>query len=269
MKEITSKNANVQLNSGFETLSLHLQETMCLTLNADKGTSVEMLITYDGTQADLHIDVNAADDCELRLLFWSEMNEPVHFELTINAQTNSKVHIGIADLQAAEADYRIKTILSHEGAEVNVTSACLAYHKHWLMNMEHQKAHTSSLMKNFAVTSENGDYRMEACGAIQKGAYECSSHQTSRVLTMSDNHQCEVTPLLLIDENEVKASHATAVGQPDEGQLYYLKSRGLSTKHALGLLKLSYLLPITEVISDAQIQKQLRMQIEEKVMKHD
>lgn len=269
MKEITNKNASVKLNNGFEQLSLHLQETVDLALYADKGTRAEMLITYDGTQADLHIDVNAADDCELRLLFWSEMSEPIHFDLAINAHYNSKVDIGIADLQAAEADYRIKAKLCHEGSEVNVTSACLAYHKHWLMNMEHQKAHTNSLMKNFAVTLENGDYRMEACGAIEKGAYECSSHQASRVLTMSDNHQCEVIPLLLIDENEVKASHATTVGQPDEGQLYYLKSRGLSTKQALGLLKLGYLLPIIEVISDAETQKQLRMQIEEKVMEHD
>ena len=55
---------------------------------------------------------------------------------------------------------------------------------------------------------------------IVKGAHASESHQTTRVLTLSDHHNSEVVPVLYIDENDVKASHATTLGQPDENQLY-------------------------------------------------
>ena len=62
----------------------------------------------------------------------------------------------------------------------------------------------------------------------KKGCAQAQSHQTTRVLTLGKDHTAKVIPLLLIDENEVKASHALSIGQPDEEQLYYLCSRGLS-----------------------------------------
>ena len=75
-------------------------------------------------------------------------------------------------------------------------------------------------------------------------------------------------PLLLIDENDVKASHATTLGQPDENQLYYLQTRGLSRKQALGLLTVGYIMPITELFEDETINQKLKNEIEMKVGLH-
>ena len=75
-------------------------------------------------------------------------------------------------------------------------------------------------------------------------------------------------PVLLIDENEVKASHATTLGQPDENQLYYLQTRGLSRSQALGLLTLGYLLPISELFDNEEIKEKLKNEIEKKVGLH-
>lgn len=269
MKTITDNQARIKAESGFETYRIQADETIDLHIDADKGTNSELLIAYDGTQADLHISVHAAADCELRLLFWNQAEKQLSFHLDINDISNSHIQVGIADLQDGESDYHIQAELCRDDASVQITTVCMANHKHWLMNMRHCHAHTHSVMKNFAVVEENGDYRMEAGGIIEKGAYESSTHQQSRVLTMSENQQSEVLPILLIDENEVKASHATTVGQPDANQLYYLQSRGLTSKQALGLMKLGYLLPITAIFSNQDIQKQLQRQIEEKVMNHD
>ena len=72
-------------------------------------------------------------------------------------------------------------------------------------------------------------------------------------------------PLLLIDENDVKASHALTIGQPDEDQLYYLQSRGLTTKQAVGLLSIGYFLPVIELIDNEEEKVQLRQEMESKV----
>lgn len=85
---------------------------------------------------------------------------------------------------------------------------------------------------------------------------------------MSEQHDSEVVPVLLIDENDVKASHATTLGQPDENQLYYLQTRGLSRKQALGLLTVGYIMPITELFEQEAIRNALKDEIEMKVGLH-
>ena len=119
-----------------------------------------------------------------------------------------------------------------------------------------------------AFVKDKASFCMEATGKIEKGAHDSASHQTTRVLTMSEKHNSEVHPVLLIDENEVKASHATTLGQPDENQLYYLQTRGLSRSQALGLLTLGYLLPISELFDNEEIKEKLKNEIEKKVGLH-
>lgn len=123
-------------------------------------------------------------------------------------------------------------------------------------------------MENYAVVEDGAHYHMEATGKIIRGAYESNSHQKTRVLTMSEQHDSEVVPVLLIDENDVKASHATTLGQPDENQLYYLQTRGLSRKQALGLLTVGYIMPITELFEQEAIRNALKDEIEMKVGLH-
>ena len=84
-------------------------------------------------------------------------------------------------------------------------------------------------------------------------------------MTLGKDHKAQVIPLLLIDENDVKASHAQTIGQPDEEQLYYLKSRGLSQRQAMGLLSIGYLLPILELVSDEATKEKMREEMESKV----
>ena len=84
-------------------------------------------------------------------------------------------------------------------------------------------------------------------------------------MTLGKDHKAKVIPLLLIDENDVKASHAQTIGQPDEDQLYYLQSRGLTNRQAMGLLSIGYLLPVLERIRDEDLKKELQQTMESKV----
>ena len=106
---------------------------------------------------------------------------------------------------------------------------------------------------------------MWANGNIENGCHESQSHQKTRVLTLSKGHTAKVTPLLLIGENQVKASHALSIGQPNEEQLYYLQSRGLSKQQALGLLSIGYFMPVIHQIEDENQQILLQSEMERKV----
>lgn len=133
------------------------------------------------------------------------------------------------------------------------------------MEIIHERPHTVGTMENYCIVKEDAACIIKAVGNIPKGSYGSESHQKSRVLTMSDRHSSEVVPILYIDENDVKASHAMTLGQPDADQLYYLQTRGLNLEQALGLMSIGYFLPVIEQIANKELREQIQCRVEEKV----
>lgn len=252
-----------------ECVEIHDCESLNLRIETADRTHAQLWIAYDGTQMSLDVQIALGCDSELTVLFWNRLNDALKMRMHIGGKSGSHALISIGDLQDGDGDYHIQADMNAVHSDVELTSVCMAAHKHWHVDFNHHQPHTTGLMHHFAVVEENGDYLMEASGRIDKGAYEAESHQSSRVLTMAQKQRSEVQPILYIDENNVKASHATTLGQPDEAQLYYLQSRGLSRSMALGLLRMGYLMPIVYALKHEEWQRQLQQEIEEKVIRHD
>lgn len=78
-------------------------------------------------------------------------------------------------------------------------------------------------------------------------------HHPARCLTIGEINQANAQPLLVIDENDVTASHATSLGTIDPEQLFYLQTRGLSFEDSIKLLFESYLIKDLDFIHDHQV----------------
>ena len=160
----------------------------------------------------------------------------------------------------------VKYFLKESGADAFVMTSTLSSAKNTFdVECVHEVCMTSSMMENYAISKESGNYTITASGRISKGAYGSKSHQSTRVLTMGNKQNASVTPLLLIDENDVEASHACAVGAMNEDHLYYLKTRGLNDTQALGLLTLSYVLPLLRIVEGTCFEEIVEKEIESKV----
>jgi Fe-S cluster assembly protein SufD len=64
---------------------------------------------------------------------------------------------------------------------------------------------------------------------VRKEARGTNALQTNRNIKLSDGAWAESVPNLEIENNDVRCSHASAVGPVDEDQLFYLESRGIPT----------------------------------------
>ncbi len=62
---------------------------------------------------------------------------------------------------------------------------------------------------------------------VRRGAVGTNAYQTNRNLVLSEGAHADSVPNLDIAENDVRCSHASAVGPIDEEQRYYLESRGI------------------------------------------
>jgi Fe-S cluster assembly protein SufD len=67
---------------------------------------------------------------------------------------------------------------------------------------------------------------------VRKDARGTNAFQTNRNIKLSDGAWAESVPNLEIENNDVRCSHASAVGPIDEEQRFYLESRGVPTSVA-------------------------------------
>jgi Fe-S cluster assembly protein SufD len=75
---------------------------------------------------------------------------------------------------------------------------------------------------------------------MHKGARRAEASQTNRNLVLSEGAHADSVPNLDIEENDVRCSHASAVGPIDPEQRFYLESRGISPDVAERLILLGF-----------------------------
>lgn len=75
---------------------------------------------------------------------------------------------------------------------------------------------------------------------IQKGATKSDASQTNRNLVLSEGAHADSVPNLDIEENDVRCTHASAVGPIDAELRFYLESRGLPPDVADRLILLGF-----------------------------
>jgi Fe-S cluster assembly protein SufD len=94
---------------------------------------------------------------------------------------------------------------------------------------------TSNLLFKGAV---GGRSRSVYTGMIRVGkqARGTNAFQTNRNVKLSDGAWAESVPNLVIENNDVRCSHASAVGPVDAEQRFYLESRGVPTEDAERLI---------------------------------
>jgi Fe-S cluster assembly protein SufD len=85
---------------------------------------------------------------------------------------------------------------------------------------------------------------------VDEAARGTNAQQTNRNLKLSDEAWAESVPNLEIKNNDVRCSHASAVGPIDEEQRWYLESRGVPTGVAERLIVAGF---FEEVVADLPV----------------
>ena len=104
---------------------------------------------------------------------------------------------------------------------------------------------------------------------VRKGAAGTNAFQTNRNLVLSQGAHADSVPNLEIDEQDVRCSHASAVGPVDEEQRYYLESRGVPSDIAERLIVLGFLDDILKSAGLPGLAKHLRHAMAEKLDRAD
>lgn len=251
------------LPEGYVERTIDTLESLNYTLVCDKKTELFIQIN-EATDVSLSLEVTQSGQCSI--FIWNESKQSIRLVEKYTVESNGDLKLAYGDLNDQNSVREVEVNLSQPGGQASIKSAVLAQSKkETKMVCTSFAPHTSCHIENYGVVTQGGSYYMDAIGAIKKGAYGSESHQTSRALTVNTTPQATIIPQLLIDENDVNASHATSIGQVDENQMIYLQSRGLTKDQVMELITVGYLLPIANFFEKEELKEKLIQKIESKV----
>lgn len=124
--------------------------------------------------------------------------------------------------------------------------------------IEHQAPYCSSRENYRGVLDGRSRAVFNGKVLVAKGAIKTDSAQSNANLLLSSDAEVDTKPELQIDNDDVKCAHGATVGQLDEKQLFYLKSRGMSAEQAREVLTFAF---ISEVMASMDI-KAVRHHVE-------
>ena len=104
------------------------------------------------------------------------------------------------------------------------------------IKINHNFKNTTSNIYNNGATIKKGAINFNVISKVSKNIKGCIVNQESKIISLNDNNDNKISPILLIDEYDVEAKHSAFIGKFDENELFYLQSRGLCMKDATSLL---------------------------------
>lgn len=105
---------------------------------------------------------------------------------------------------------------------------------------DHHSPKTTSELLFKGVLTDTSRSTYSGLIRIRPGAAGAAAFQTNRNLVLGDGAHADSVPNLEIEENDVKCSHASAVGPVDADQQYYLEARGVPSEIAERLIVLGF-----------------------------
>ncbi len=99
---------------------------------------------------------------------------------------------------------------------------------------------------------------------VHKDAQRSDAYQANRNLLLSEKARADSIPSLEIEANDVRCTHGATVGQVDEEQLFYLRTRGLPRREAEQMIVQGFFEPVLARIPAESLRTAVTAAVERK-----
>ena len=200
----------------------------------------------------------------------NETNESFHLSsVVIRQERSSQLNSYFVSLGAKLARINIEAAVLGRGADCRLQGLYLVDEKRHVdihIVMDHAQGHCTSLQKFKGVLDDKGTSVFDARVLVRKGADKTDAVQQNNNLLLSKNAQANTRPQLEIYADDVKCGHGATVGQLDENQVFYLRSRGLNEDVAKRELTYAFANEVLSTIKDEQVRVVLESLVRSKLI---
>ncbi|WP_033159665.1 SufD family Fe-S cluster assembly protein [Mycoplasmoides alvi] len=172
---------------------------------------------------------------------------------TVNS--NNRLILHVLDIFNANTKNEINIKLK-KGAQVNVLLSSFAkpkLNKFFNFNFEHLEDDAESSFDSYLVATHLASINVKIVSIIKPKTTNNKTSQKIKGVLLSNSSTIHGEPQLIIDDNNVKAKHAMAVGQIDPKQIFYLMSRGIKKSQAIQLILMGFFKTTLKIINDEKL----------------
>lgn len=172
-------------------------------------------------------------------------------------------HLALFDATTGGALTRndLHAVLAGEGAEIDLNGLYAVSGREHADNhttVEHAVPNTRSRQLYKGIVSGHGCGVFNGRIVVNPGANGTDALQMNRNLLRSRSAKVDTKPQLEISNDDVRCNHGATIGQLDEAQIFYLKSRGLDSHTAEALLAHGFAGEVIDLVKHPKVNKELR-----------
>jgi Fe-S cluster assembly protein SufD len=178
--------------------------------------------------------------------------------LRVRLARDACVTAGYVDYGGRLVRNDIDVSLAEPGARADLFGVVFAGGEQHLDNhvrVDHQAPHTTSVETFRAIVGDAAHGVFGGKVIVRPNAQRIDARQTSDNLLLSNKAEIDTKPALEIYADDVKCSHGATIGELDESQLFYLRSRGIDAAEARALLTFAFAQTILERINLAPLRE--------------
>jgi Fe-S cluster assembly protein SufD len=176
----------------------------------------------------------------------------------VGQAADSEYHYAGLDFGGALVRHDLRARLQATGASCRLSGACLtrgSSHVDNHLDAEHLAPGCSSEQWFRAVLNDRSRVVFNGRVYVAAGADGTDARQSSAGLLLSPRAEIDSKPELEIYADEVVASHGATVGQLDEQQLFYLRSRGLGRDAARNMLTVAFCRSVIDSLPEGDLRQ--------------
>lgn len=244
---------------------------------AEENSSVEIIESYSSienkeraSKLTVHVHIQTGPGAIVKYTGIDELaeNTQTFFRRTGRTGRDATLELALGIMNDGNIIEDVQVDLLGDGSSADVKSVAISRsHQIQCANTQviNHGAYTIGNIYQHGVVLEQARLTFNGVGDVLKNAKHSDAQQESRILMLSDEARADTNPILLIDEYELTAGHAASISRVDEGQLYYLMSRGLEKKQAERLVIRGFLGSVFSAISVKEVREKFIETIERKL----
>ena len=197
-------------------------------------TDTDMIVDFNNTSKD--IDVHIVKNVCLKV-----------FAKTNNTSNKISYHIDencdvIINKLAIDCSDSVEVIMNNPNSSIKYNTSVINYNDNsYRQIVNHSCGNTNSIIVNHCINVEDKEFKFIVDGIISKDSSKVNFKQDNRIINLK-NGKSNILPNLIVDNDDIEASHSAYIGTFDEEKLFYMMSRGITKKECDDLLIKAFLL---------------------------
>jgi Fe-S cluster assembly protein SufD len=242
-------------------------------IDVEEGAEASILEVVAGPGSNLVVPVTELDVADSARLAYVNVEAlgPAAWQIGLQASRVGRDATLVSAAFALGAEYgrlRNDSALVASGGSSRLLAVYFAAGQQMLdfRTVQHHKApktHSELLYKGAVANTARSVY--SGLIRVEKGAAGTNAFQTNRNLVLHEGAHADSVPTLEIEDNDVRCSHASAVGPIAEDERFYLESRGVPPPIADRLIALGFLGEVLDQMPVSGVAGPLRAALEAKL----